>query len=118
MEPRFATYAGFWPHYLRQHSRPATREAHLVGTGAAVLVGLATLASPAPWLLPLAFAIGYVPAWISHARIERNRPATFTHPLWSFLSDFKMLGLFLAGRLDTELARAGVAGDDPPMPRA
>src|SRR5713226_7229128 len=57
------------------------------------------------WLFPLAFVPGYGLAWTGHFFIERNRPATFTHPLWSFLGDWKMLALMLAGKINDEVSR-------------
>lgn len=102
------TYQDFWPIYLGEHSRPATRALHYLGTG----LGLCLLAAAivtADWrLLPAALVSGYAFAWIAHATIERNRPATFSHPLWSFISDFRMFGLWLSGRLGAELARYGL----------
>ncbi len=103
-----ASYREFWPIYLREHSRPATRGLHYLGTG----LGLALLAAAvltADWrLLPAALVAGYAFAWIGHALVERNRPATFSHPLWSFVSDFRMFGLWASGRLGRELARHGL----------
>jgi hypothetical protein len=108
MSARFATYREFWPHYLREHARPETRALHFLGTGmaSAALVGL--VATGRFWLLPIVFAAGYGPAWAAHFFVEKNQPATFTHPFWSLISDYRMVFSWLAGRLDSELASAGV----------
>jgi len=102
---RIASYTAFWPFYLGQHSRPATRSWHLVGTGLAIVLLVAGLVALDWRLLLGALVCGYAFAWMSHALIERNRPATFRYPLWSFYSDLRMLGLWLSGRLAGEVAR-------------
>ena len=78
-----------------------------------VLLALAAVVTGTWWLLIVMPVAGYAFAWISHAAIERNRPATFTHPLWSLRADFKMWWLWLSGRLDAELAAAGVSEAAP-----
>ena len=108
MPERIDTYAAFWAHYLRQHARPATRALHYVAILSGVLILGVALASGRWLLLPAGLAVGYAFAWVGHFAVEGNRPATFDHPAWSLISDFRMLFLFLLGRLRPELERAGV----------
>jgi len=103
-----AAYDDFWRFYLRAHANPSLRIWHYFGTalGLCALLGLAATASA--WFLVLAVVGGYGPAWASHFFVAGNRPETFSHPLWSLISDFRMFWLWLAGGLDSELAKAGV----------
>ena len=104
-----STYAEFWPYYLGEHSKPGTRAWHFIGTSLTLLCFAAAVATGKPWLFAAMVVAGYAPAWIGHFAVEKNRPATFRHPLWSLLSDFRMYGVWLAGHLPRELDAAGVA---------
>lgn len=105
---RITTYNEFFLYYLREHGRPATRRWHYAGTTLVILAAVAILVTGSFAWLPLLLVAGYGPAWISHFFIEKNRPATFRYPFWSLISDFRMYGLWLTGRLGTWLHRAGV----------
>lgn len=105
---RFQSFDDFWPFYLREHSRPATRLLHVAGTTLVLLLALAAAATRTWWLLAAIPVAGYGFAWASHFAVERNRPATFAHPLWSLRADFRMWRMWLTGRLGRELEAAGL----------
>lgn len=113
MAARSANYAEFWPFYLREHARPETRRLHYIGTALSIFfLGVAIAAGGWWWLaVPLS---GYGFAWLAHYRVEHNRPATFTHPLWSLVSDYRMFFLWAGGRLGPHLAKAGVSNHRSP----
>jgi hypothetical protein len=102
----YNSFAEFWPHYVSEHSRPGTRLLHLVGTTIAIAAIVYFIAIGKWWLFPLALIPGYGAAWIGHFFVEKNKPATFQHPLWSFMGDYKMIWMMLTGRIDAEVQRA------------
>jgi hypothetical protein len=105
----YTSFAEFWPFYLREHSKESTRALHYVGTSLVALIAVAAVVSGRwGWLIALPLA-GYAFAWVAHFGVEKNRPATFNYPLWSLAADFKIWGLWLTGRLGSELDKAGVA---------
>jgi len=102
------SYADFWPYYLQEHAKPATRTLHFIGSGLAVATAASAIVTWHAWLGGAALLAGYGPAWIAHFFVEKNRPATFTYPIWSLISDFRMAFTWLTGSLDEELAKAGI----------
>ncbi|MBS7791812.1 DUF962 domain-containing protein [Roseococcus sp. SDR] len=108
MASRISTYAEFWPFYLREHAAPLTRQVHALGTGLGLLLLLVAQVLGPWWLVLAALMAGYGFAWLSHMLVERNRPASFKHPWWSLISDFRMAWCMLTGTLGAELAKAGV----------
>ena len=103
-----ASYRTFWPHYLQEHAAPSTRYVHIAGTLIAIALLVAGLVRFNGWLVLAAIAAGYGPAFTTHYIIEKNRPLTLRHPLWSFAADLHMTFAWLSGRLAGELRKAGV----------
>ena len=104
-EHEIKSFEEFWPFYIAEHSLPTTRALHFAGTATA-LACVAALAANRKWKwLPVALVPGYAAAWVGHFFIEKNRPATFKFPLWSFMADQKMFSLMLTGKMEEEIKR-------------
>jgi hypothetical protein len=95
---RYKSFSEFWPFYLAEHSRSGTRLLHLIGTVTGLALVIYFIASGRWWLFLLGLVPGYGCAWLAHFLIEKNKPATFRYPLWSFIGDYKMIALMLIGR--------------------
>lgn len=113
MKKGLTTFEAFWPFYLGEHSLKATRWMHFVGTTIALLNLVTAVVSLSPFYLLSALFSGYLFAWVSHFFIEKNRPATFTYPAWSFIADWKMWALMATGRLSAELAKHQIVPKTP-----
>ena len=99
----------FWPRYLAAHSDPRTRAMHAAGTIAATTLLVTAAIRRDPWLALAGVVAGYGPAWLSHAFIERNKPETFRAPFRSLAADYRMAYHVLAGSIDAEYERLGLA---------
>ena len=98
------TFEEFWPCYLGEHRNPRNRALHFAGTTLVyAIVALAFLDSFR--YLILAPLVGYGFAWVGHFFVEKNRPATFSYPLWSLRGDFRMHARMATGRLGLDLER-------------
>jgi hypothetical protein len=106
-QERYQSFAEFWPFYIREHSRSGTRLLHLIGTAIGLMTMIYFIAAGKWYLFPLGLIPGYGGAWVGHFLIEKNKPATFKYPLWSFMGDYKMIALMLTGRIDREVRKAG-----------
>lgn len=103
---KYRTFAEFWTFYVTEHSLPATRWLHFIGTSTGAVLAIVGVATGMWWLVPVGVVSGYGPAWIGHFFVEKNRPASFKQPIYSFMGDWKMLAYMVTGRMDAELARA------------
>jgi Predicted membrane protein len=99
------TYTEFWDFYVREHSKPLTRGLHFIGTTLGLALLIYFVAMGRWYFFPVFLVVGYAFAWFAHFAVEKNRPATFKYPLWSFISDFKMIGYILTGRMRSEVER-------------
>ncbi|HIV72180.1 MAG TPA: DUF962 domain-containing protein [Candidatus Aquabacterium excrementipullorum] len=96
---RYQTFREFYPFYLSQHEDLTCRRLHVVGSVLVLGVVAAAVLTANWWLLLLAPLFGYGFAWVGHFRFEKNRPATFEYPLYSFMGDWVMLWQSLTGKL-------------------
>lgn len=106
-KPReFNSYNEFFAFYLTQHIDRANRILHACGTLLSITFIIVMIASGHGWWALAWPLIAYGFAWFGHFVVEGNKPATFGHPWWSFISDFRMLWLMVTGGLPKSAAPA------------
>lgn len=98
IDRKYASFADFYPDYLKEHADPTCRKLHFVGSTLALLCMAALLVTASPWWIAAALVSGYGFAWIGHFVFEKNRPATFRHPFYSFMGDWVMYWQLLTGK--------------------
>lgn len=86
----YGSFSEFYPFYLSEHSNRTCRRLHFVGTTIGVLCLLQAIQSLNAWWILAGLVAGYAFAWVGHFFFEHNRPATFSHPLYSFAGDWVM----------------------------
>ncbi len=99
MKKDFKTFSEFYPFYLNEHRNLICRRLHFVGSSLVLLVivySMYTTRWSLLWLTPI---MGYGFAWTGHYFFEKNRPATFIYPFYSFIGDWVMFKDILTGKI-------------------
>ena len=96
---KFNSFKEFYPFYLSEHKKSLTKIFHAVGSLGVISIILYAIILNNWKLLYYAPLCGYGFAWISHFFIEKNQPATFKYPLYSFIGDWIMLKDVLTGKI-------------------
>ncbi|REL29868.1 DUF962 domain-containing protein [Thalassotalea euphylliae] len=95
---KYQSFEEFYPFYLSQHQNKICRGLHYIGSAVALALLALAFVKQTWWLVLLALVSGYAFAWVGHFFFEKNRPATFTYPWYSFIGDWRMLKEFLTNR--------------------
>ena len=95
----FNSFSEFYPYYLGEHGNRTCRRLHFIGSSLVIAVVLTAVLSGQLLWLWLAPVVGYGFAWVGHYVFEKNRPATFRHPLYSLLGDWVMYGQMWRGKI-------------------
>lgn len=99
MGARYTSFKDFYPFYLGEHQNPICKRLHFIGSSLVLLTLVGVLVTGRWWGLWLMPLFGYGCAWVGHYFFEKNRPATFIHPLYSLMGDWVMYRDILIGRI-------------------
>lgn len=92
-------YHEFYRFYLTEHRNIMSRRLHVAGSSTGLLLLGVSLVKSKKRYLPLALLAGYACAWVGHFMFEKNKPASFKQPLYSFISDWRMFTDVVRGNL-------------------
>jgi hypothetical protein len=99
MADKFTNFKDFYPYYLSEHQNITCRRLHFVGSSVGLGMLYLAIATGQGWWVLGAFLSGYAFAWVGHYFFEKNRPATFTYPFYSFAGDWVMYKDIWLGRV-------------------
>ena len=99
MNRQFHSFREFYPYYLQEHAHPVSRRLHFLGTTLVLLIVVWAVWVRDYRLLLLTPVVGYGFAWVGHFFFEKNRPATFTHPIYSLAGDWVMWKDIILGKI-------------------
>lgn len=95
----FESFADFYPFYLSEHSNRTCRRLHFIGSTLGATIAVTGLLRGKPSRILTGLAVGYAFAWVGHFVFEKNRPATFKYPRYSFMGDWAMWKDILTGKI-------------------
>ena len=95
----FTTFAEFYPSYLGEHSNRTCRRLHFLGSTLALVCLAMLFVTGKPQYFLYGLLCGYGCAWVGHFVFEKNKPASFKRPLYSFMGDWVMYKDILIGRI-------------------
>ena len=98
-EKKFKSFSEFYPYYLSEHVDPVNRRLHFFGSLLIIIVVLFVIFTQTWIALILVPILGYGFAWIGHYFVEKNKPTTFTYPLYSLMGDWVMFKDILTGKM-------------------
>jgi hypothetical protein len=93
------SFAEFYPYYLNEHNNRTCRKLHFIGSTLALVCLWSLIWTREPLFFVAALVCGYGFAWIGHYGFEKNSPASFKRPLWSFMGDWRMYADIWAGKI-------------------
>ena len=93
------SFAEFYPFYLREHANRTCRRLHFTGSTLGLACLALALVTASAWWVLAGLVAGYAFAWIGHFGFEKNRPASFKRPLYSFMGDWVMYKDMWTGRI-------------------
>jgi hypothetical protein len=97
--PKFNSFKEFYPFYLSEHSKTSTKILHVIGSLSVISMIFYAFIYSSTKILYFLPIVGYGFAWIGHFFFEKNRPATFKFPLYSFIGDWVMLKDIFLGKV-------------------
>lgn len=92
-------YSEFYRFYLTEHRSIMSRRLHAAGSTVGIYFFSKAIRQRKAKYLVHGLVSGYACAWVGHFMFEKNKPASFKQPLYSFISDWRMLSDIVRGNL-------------------